>query len=78
MSKQSESFISIGDLLRMCTARWRWFALSVAVSLFFAVNYLLTTPYLYTRTAAIIVQEESMGKNSTERNVDEFNKIGCV
>ena len=78
MSKQSESFISIGDLLRMCTARWRWFALSVAVSLFIAVNYLLTTPYLYTRTAAIIVQEESMGKNSTERNVDEFNKIGFV
>lgn len=62
----------------MCAARWRWFVVSVVVALFLAVNYLLTTPYLYTRKASIIVPEESQGKNATDRNSDEFKTIGFV
>ena len=76
--KKAESFITIGDLWNLCRARWRWFALSVGVCLFLAVNYLLTTPYLYTREAAIMVREENLGKNTTESNSNLFNDIGFV
>lgn len=77
--QKAESFISIADLWHLCVARWRWFVVSVFVCLFFAVNYLLTTPYLYTREAAIMVREESLGKNTNEgKNNNDFNDIGFV
>lgn len=78
MNNQSDSFITIADLWRLCAARWRWFAASIFISLFLAVNYLITTPFLYTRKAVVMVREESLGKNSTEKNGDEFNDIGFV
>ena len=78
MGKQSEDFITIADLWRLCAARWRWFVASVFLCLFFAVNYLITTPFLYTRKAVVMVREETLGKNSTENNGNEFNDIGFV
>lgn len=78
MGNRSDSFLTITDLGRMCLARWRWFAVSILTALFFAVNYLITTPFLYTRKAVVLVREESMGKNSTEKNSDEFKDFGFV
>lgn len=76
--KNVESFITISDLWHHCAARWRWFVASISLCLFIAVYYILTTPYLYTHHASILVREESMGTNVTEKNGDEFNKIGFV
>lgn len=70
--------ITIADFWNICVARWRWFLVSVFLCLLLAVRYLLTTPYLYTRQAAIMVLEESLGKNTTESNVNEFTEIGFV
>jgi len=78
MANHSDSFITITDLWRLCVARWRWFAVSIFFCLFFAVNYLITTPFLYTRYAVVMIREESMGKNSTEKNSDVFKDIGFV
>ena len=75
---QTESFVTIIDLWNLCRVRWRWFVASVIVCECFAVFYLLTTPYLYTRYASIMVREESLGKNTTESNGNEFNDIGFV
>lgn len=78
MSKNGDSFFSIGDLLRMCVARWRWFVSSVLIALIMAVNYLRTTPYIFTREASLIINEESLGKNTTEKNGGDFNNLGFV
>lgn len=78
MNKTSESFLTIADLWHLCVAHWRWFVASVLLCLSLAIYYLLTTPYLYTHHASILVREESMGNNATEKNGDEFNKIGFV
>ena len=75
---KTESFFSITDLFNLCRARWRWFAASVGICLTIAVYYLLTTTYLYTREASIMVREENLGKNTTESNSNEFNDIGFV
>jgi len=78
MDKNAESFITISDLFRLCFARWRWFAVVISVALFGAVCYLIRTPFLYTRKAVVMVREESLGKNTTDKNGDEFNNIGFV
>ena len=78
MNKTTESFLTIADLWHLCVARWRWFVASVLFCLFIAVNYLITTPFLYTRKAVVMVREETLGKNATEQNGDEFNDMGFV
>ena len=78
MANQSESFITISDLWRLCAARWRWLVASTLIALFFAVNYLISTPFLYTRKAVVMVREETLGKNTTDKNGNEFNDIGFV
>ena len=77
-NQASDSFITISDLYRLCFARWRWFVVVISAALFFAVCYLIKTPFLYTRKAVVMVREESMGKNTTEKNGDEFSNIGFV
>ena len=77
-SKNSESFITIVDLWRMCLARWRWFVASLLICLLFAERYLMVTPKQYTRYASIMLREESLGNNVTEKNGNEFNEIGFV
>ncbi len=74
----TESFITIADLWYLCIARWRWFVVSVLLCLLVGVRYLLTAPYLYTRNAAIMLLEENLGKNVTDRNGDVFNNLGFV
>ena len=78
MDKNAESFITISDLFRLCLARWRWFVVVISVALLGAVCYLIRTPFLYTRKAVVLVREESLGKNTTDKNGDEFNNIGFV
>ncbi len=78
MNKSKERTISLSELWHLCVARWRWFAASVFVSLFLAVNYLVKAPFLYTRTAAIMVHEESSGGSSTENKGYDINQLGIV
>lgn len=76
--KIKESSLTIHGLWNLCVVRWRWFAVSVFLCLLVAVYYLLTTPYLYTRSASIMLREQSLGANATEKNAKEFNTIGFV
>ena len=77
-NNNNDSFLTIVGLWHLCAARWRWFAASVLFCLFIAVNYLINTPFLYTRKAVVMVREETLGDNSTEKNGGEFNDIGFV
>ena len=78
MNKANDSFLTISDLWNLCVARWRWFVASIMVCLVIAINYILTAPYVYTRKASILVREESLGNNATEKNGKDFNEIGFV
>ena len=78
MNKQSDSFVSIADLWRLCITHWRWFVVSVVLCLIIAIRYLIVTPFLYTRSASIMLHEENMGENITDKNSKDFNQIGFV
>lgn len=60
---KADDFIRIQDLYYLCLAKWRWFILSLVVCLGVAVIYLLMTPPVYTRTASLLIKEESKGQS---------------
>ena len=71
---RKDDFITIKDLLGLCLARWKWFVLSLVLCVGTAVIYLLKTPPVYTRSASILIKEDSKGQSvSTEM---DFSDLG--
>lgn len=75
LGKPADDFIRIQDLWSMFVPRWHWFAVSLFVSLSVAALYLLSTPPIYTRTAAILVKDDSKGSATTVGKSD-FSDLG--
>lgn len=65
-SKQADDFIRIQDLFYLCVNRWYWFAISLVVTIGIAVIYLLTTPPVYTRSASLLIKEDSKGNSLSD------------
>ena len=66
------------ELLRLCMARWRWFALSVTITVGLAVLYILCTPPVYTRSAFLMVKEDSKGKAIGSDVASMFADLGLA
>lgn len=61
--KQADDFIRIQDLFYLCVNKWYWFVISLAVTIGIAIIYLLTTPPVYTRSASLLIKEDSKGNS---------------
>lgn len=61
--KQADDFIRIQDLFYLCVNKWYWFVISLAVTIGIAIIYLLTTPPIYTRSASLLIKEDSKGNS---------------
>ena len=72
---QPDDFLRIQDLLYLCLARWKWFVLSLMVTIGVATVYLLRTPAVYTRTASVLIKEDSKGK-SVSPDLESFSEFG--
>lgn len=72
---QTEDFIRIQDLVYLCLSKWYWFALSLLLALTLAVAYILVTPSVYTRSATLLVKDDSKGK-SLAKEMDAFADFG--
>lgn len=73
--KPADDFIRIQDLWGMFVPKWYWFAISLFIALSIATLYLLRTPPVYTRTAAILVKEDSK-TGATAGSAGEFADLG--
>lgn len=73
--KPADDFIRIQDLWGMFIPKWYWFAFSLFVALAAASLYLLSTPNVYTRTAAILIKDDSKN-NSSASAMNEFADMG--
>ncbi|SFL31829.1 GumC family protein [Proteiniphilum acetatigenes] len=73
--KQADDFIRIQDLFHLFISKWYWFAASVLAALVVVALYLLVTPPIYTRTASILVKDDSKGGTSAG-SVAEFEDLG--
>lgn len=59
----------------MYAPKWYWFAVSLFIALAIAVLYLLSTPPIYTRTAAILIKDNSKSNSSTNA-MSDFSDLG--
>lgn len=75
VGKPADDFIRIQDLWSMFIPKWYWFAISLFITLTIAVLYLLSTPPIYTRTAAILVKDNSKSSSSTSA-MNDFSDLG--
>lgn len=72
---QEESLIQLQDLWKMAVRKWRWFALSIFLSLSIAVLYIAKSTPIYMRSASLLIKEDSKnvgGDNTTFSNIDIF------
>lgn len=60
---KTDDFIRIQDLFYLCLAKWYWFVISLVVTMGVAAIYLLKTPQVFTRSAMILIKDESQGKS---------------
>lgn len=61
---QNDDFVQIKAFLTLCLSKWYWFIVSILLAMSVAVVHLLRTPNVYTRTAEILIKEESKSKSS--------------
>lgn len=74
---EKQDFISVQDLFYLCVNKWYWFIISLILCLGFAVLYLLKTPPVYTRTASILIKDDSKDKQgSSSMDINSFSDIG--
>lgn len=73
---KTDDFIRIQDLYNLCLARWKWFVFSTILCLGIAVIYLLKTPPVYTRTASLLIKEESKGQTLSGDVGTAFSDMG--
>lgn len=55
--------MGVKELVYLCLGKWYWFAISVAIALGVAAFYILSTPPVYTRSASLLIKEDSKGQS---------------
>lgn len=75
--EQQNDFIRLRDLLYLCLSKWKWFIFSLAVTLGSAFFYILRTPPVYTRTALVLIKEDSKNK-SVSSDINAFSDLGLL
>lgn len=68
----------IREMLHLCLARWRWFVISVILMVGLAVLYILCTPPVYTRSAFLMVKEDTKGKTIGSDVASLFADLGMA
>ena len=73
---QTDDFIRLQDLFYLCLARWRWFVLSLLVTLSIATYYILSTPNVYQRTASLMIKDDSKSQGISSDVASMFSDMG--
>jgi capsular exopolysaccharide synthesis family protein len=74
-SGQTEDFIRI-QVLYLCISKWYWLVVSAGITFGIALFYLLITPPVYTRSASILIKEESKGQSLSGEIGSSFSDLG--
>ena len=79
IKKPVEDFVSLLDLLFLCLLNWRWFVLSTTVIVSFTLYNLSVTPKMYTRSATVLIKQETTGKNASGKGpYQDVSEIGMI
>lgn len=72
---EEQSAINFKDLLYLCLSKWYWFAMSVFLCVCVAVLYICASQPVYTRSASVLIKDDSKGK-SISNELDAFSNLG--
>jgi tyrosine-protein kinase Etk/Wzc len=75
VSKTDDS-LRIQDIYYLCLAKWYWFVISLILCVSIAGLYLLKTPSVYTRTASLLIKQESKGQSLSGDVGSSFSDLG--
>jgi len=78
LQDKSDDFLRVKELFYLCLAKWRWFVVSVALAVGLAAFYILCTPPVYTRSAFLLVKEDSKGKAIGSDVASMFADLGLA
>lgn len=74
--QQADEMIRLQDLWGMFLAKWPWFVISLVVSLALATLYVMRSTDIYTRSASILIKDDSKGGSSMAGS--EFSDLGFL
>lgn len=74
---QEQESINIRELLYLFMANWKWFLLSILISLSIGISYILVKSPVYTRTTSILIKEDKKG-NTLGSAADMFADMGFL
>lgn len=72
-SAEESNSVVLSDVFFMTIRHWPWILLSIALCVGIAFVYLLRTPNVYTRSAEILIKDDSKGKSI---GAEEFANLG--
>ena len=72
MRNQTNIMVQVRDMLFLCLAQWKWFVLSLLITLGYAYWYLKSTPKVYTCTASILLKQNDKSNSTAERQLQEL------
>lgn len=75
-TNQSDDFITIQDLFHLCLQHWYWFIFSLVITCGIAVTYLLKTPPVYTRSASLLIKDDSKSQSLKGDVASTFSDMG--
>lgn len=70
----TDDFIRIQDLFHIVISKWYWFVMSLLAALALVVLYLMVTPPTYTRSASILIKDDSKGASAG--SIAGFDDLG--
>ena len=59
--KQTDTGLNVMDFLKIALANWMWFVLSVLVCGGLAYYKLKKSPYIYYRSASVLIKDQGSG-----------------
>lgn len=60
-------FVLARDLFYLCLSQWKWFVLSLLITISYGVYYVLKTPKIHTSSASIMVKNDDQKDRTDER-----------
>lgn len=70
--------LRVKELFYLCLAKWRWFVISTVLALGMATLYILCTPPVYTRSAFLMIKEDTKGRAIGSDVASMFADLGLA
>ena len=76
-NQQEETSFSFRELIGICIDNWKWIVASVIVCLGLGVYYLLRTPKQYSRSAVILIKDDTNSRGLSSDVASVFQSMGA-